>query len=593
MVFGWVKDEYDPRDFKFKVTMPVDLPEMVDLRSKCPVVYNQGSLGSCHDGYTEVLSIDGWKLFKDITKEDKLATVNPKTNEIIYEHPTNIVTYKYDGDIYKSNNRNLDFVMTPNHNMLVRKWNERERTLSDDYELIEVQNMGWYVGLMNSVKQLRDDIDEYVIGGVEHKHKKQRDDKKVVMSDWLKFLGIFVAEGTLLKEEYKIQLAAVKDREKEYIRNILIDLDIHALELKDRFTFENKQIYSELDKLGFGGIKSYEKFVPKFIFDLSYNQISYFLQGHAMGDGCEQNSLWSHYTSSERLSNELLILILLSGKWGSISKREPRNSIMKDGRVVIGKHPEYRVSVWKKTNLSIERKSQILIEKYSDYVYCAEVPTYHTLVTKRNGKMLISGNCTANALGAAYQFEQMKQKRPNFIPSRLFIYYNERVLENSVHQDNGAMIRTGIKTMVKEGVCPETMWKYNIKKFTQKPPQNCYDVALDNQVLQYLRISPHTVYEVKHCLSEGYPVVFGFMLFESIMSAEVRRTGYVPMPKANEKCLGGHAVMAVGYDDEKEVFIVRNSWGTDWGIDGYFYLPYGYISQPNLSADFWTIRLVE
>jgi len=203
------------------------------------------------------------------------------------------------------------------------------------------------------------------------------------------------------------------------------------------------------------------------------------------------------------------------------------------------------------------------------------------------------GSCTANALGGAFQFGQMKQNKPNFVPSRLFIYYNERAMEGTINEDAGAMIRDGIKTMVKEGVCPERKWGYFEERFKQKPNKCCYKVALENQVLEYQRITPHSLYEVKHCLADGYPVVFGFMIYESMMTQEVARTGYVPVPSVTEKSIGGHAVMAVGYDDSKEALIVRNSWGNKWGINGYFYLPYWYITTPNAAADFWTIRLVE
>lgn len=203
------------------------------------------------------------------------------------------------------------------------------------------------------------------------------------------------------------------------------------------------------------------------------------------------------------------------------------------------------------------------------------------------------GSCTANALGAAYQFEQIKQNKPNFIPSRLFIYYNEREIEGTINEDSGAMIRTGIKTMVDKGVCPEKMWRYIENRFKKKPCQQCYDEAMKNQILEYLRISPHTLYEVKHCLSDGYPVVFGFTIYESMMTDEVARTGFVPIPNANETPIGGHAVLAIGFDDSKECLMVRNSWGSEWGQGGYFYLPYWFITTPNAAADFWTIRLVE
>lgn len=203
------------------------------------------------------------------------------------------------------------------------------------------------------------------------------------------------------------------------------------------------------------------------------------------------------------------------------------------------------------------------------------------------------GSCTANALGAAFQFGQKKQQKPDFIPSRLFIYYNERVIEGTVNQDSGAMIRNGIKSMVSDGVCPEKMWGYKPWKFKNKPPQECYTVAQDHQILEYLRISPHTLYGVKLALYQGYPVSFGFMIFESMMTKEVTNSGYVPVPSKKEQPMGGHAVLAVGYDDEKKSLLVRNSWGPNWGIDGYFWLPYEFVSEPNMSADYWTIRMVE
>jgi C1A family cysteine protease len=203
------------------------------------------------------------------------------------------------------------------------------------------------------------------------------------------------------------------------------------------------------------------------------------------------------------------------------------------------------------------------------------------------------GSCSANSLGGAYQFEQMKQKETNFIPSRLFIYYNERAMEGTINVDAGASLRDGMKSLADTGVCPETLWPYVISRFKKKPCDNCYKVASGNTVIEYLRITPHTLYETKHCLSDGYPVIFGFTVFESMMSDEVAQTGIVPMPGPQESPMGGHAVLAVGYDDSKECILVRNSWGTGWGLSGYFWLPYKYVTEPNLSADYWTIRLVE
>jgi C1A family cysteine protease len=202
------------------------------------------------------------------------------------------------------------------------------------------------------------------------------------------------------------------------------------------------------------------------------------------------------------------------------------------------------------------------------------------------------GSCTANAIGGAIQFELMKQKATVFMPSRLFIYYNERVIENTVSSDNGAQIRDGIKTVNQQGVCTEDSWPYNISEFAQKPHATCYTDALQNKVIKYQRIT-RSIQQMEGCLADGYPFVFGFTVYESFESDEVARTGVLNMPGQNEKVAGGHAVVAVGYDHAQARFIVRNSWNTSWGLKGYFTIPYDYLMNENLADDFWTIRMVE
>ena len=201
------------------------------------------------------------------------------------------------------------------------------------------------------------------------------------------------------------------------------------------------------------------------------------------------------------------------------------------------------------------------------------------------------GSCTANALAGNVDYLKMQSLKKVLDFSRLFIYYNERIIEHTVNTDSGAMIRDGIKSLVKLGACPETEWPYDIAQFTKTPSEQAYKDALNYQITSYYRLG--SLNEMKHTLAAGYPFVFGFSVYESFESPEVAKTGIVPMPQPGERLLGGHAVMAVGYDDSKEQFIVRNSWGTGWGIQGYFLMPYAYLENDNLSSDFWTIRDME
>lgn len=200
------------------------------------------------------------------------------------------------------------------------------------------------------------------------------------------------------------------------------------------------------------------------------------------------------------------------------------------------------------------------------------------------------GSCTAQAIGAAFQFNHVKNGLENFIPSRLFIYFNERVIENTVRSDAGAMIRDGIKSVAKQGVPPESFWPYITERFDIRPTQAAYQEAKKHTAVAYSALPP-SISAVRSCLAEGYPVIFGFTVYESFDSIQTEKTGLVNLPDITERAVGGHAVLAVGYDDEKHTLIVRNSWGKDWGDEGYCYFPYDYMTS-GLTSDFWTIRNV-
>lgn len=200
------------------------------------------------------------------------------------------------------------------------------------------------------------------------------------------------------------------------------------------------------------------------------------------------------------------------------------------------------------------------------------------------------GSCTANAIGATDHYRMIIDKKIAFMPSRLFIYYNERAIEGTIDKDSGASLRDGIKTLAKQGVCPEAMWPYNVPAFKDKPSQICYTEALKHQAIKYQRINGTSLTSLKYCLQKGNPIVFGFNVYESFYS--IGKNGIMPLPKSNEVCDGGHAVVIVGYDDKNKMFVVRNSWGSSWGDNGYFYMPYSFATSGECH-DFWVITTIE
>jgi C1A family cysteine protease len=199
------------------------------------------------------------------------------------------------------------------------------------------------------------------------------------------------------------------------------------------------------------------------------------------------------------------------------------------------------------------------------------------------------GSCTANAIAAGIEFDRLKQDLRDFTPSRLFIYYNERAMEGTVEADAGASIRDGVKSVAKQGDCPESEWPYAIEKFAAKPSQECYRDALKYKAVSYRKID-YNVTQMKGCLAEGYPFVFGISVYANFPMQT--RTGDIPMPGNADSTHQGHAMLIVGYEDSKRRFFVRNSWGAGWGKRGYGTIPFEYLLNPDLSADFWTIRIV-
>jgi len=199
------------------------------------------------------------------------------------------------------------------------------------------------------------------------------------------------------------------------------------------------------------------------------------------------------------------------------------------------------------------------------------------------------GSCTGQAIAGAIELIDKKAGKRLDV-SRLFVYYEERVLMGTVNYDSGAYIRDGIKVCYTKGAPLESLWPYTIKKWATKPPTAAYTDALKRKVTGYQRCANFTA--VKNAVALGNPVIVGFDVYASFET--IGANGIMPYPNtATEQLLGGHAVTIVGYNDSTQRFICRNSWGTRWGDKGYFYMPYQVIQNTSMSDDFWVISAVK
>lgn len=181
--------------------------------------------------------------------------------------------------------------------------------------------------------------------------------------------------------------------------------------------------------------------------------------------------------------------------------------------------------------------------------------------------------------------------------SRLFEYYATRRIEGTVNEDSGASIRDAIKAAAVYGCVDELVWPYDISKFTNNPPATVWTAAATHKVTSYHAIADGDLETMKTTLIQGFLVGFGFDVYDFFMGAEMAANGLLCLPKAGEQLQGGHAVCLVGFDDNKVMpdgskgaFLVRNSWGTGWGLQGYFWMAYNYVGTTTLCSDFWVVQ---
>ena len=383
-----------------------------EWHNSIPLIDGEGNFGSCHDVETQVLTQAGWKYFKDITMNDELASVNPEDGTMIFEKPTNITKYHYTGNLIRGLHKSLDFAVTPNHKMVISKYNKRKREF-ESYNFIDACELPNYSGLINKFyhKGNKNELPiilraEVIVNG------NVLPEVEIPMDIWVQFLGIYLADGYMTIEDpndypyKKIHLCAVtKDRKKKYYSEILKGMGINKewSESVKGFDIFNKRIWEKLESYGLFGKKSYEKFIPDFIFKLDYSYIEKFLYAFYMGDG--SRSGWhgstSYWTSSETMAHQLQILSLMSGKFCTFYRRKPRTVNLSDGRTIQSIRDQFEVYAWSNKNQSIDKSKHISEIPYDGMVYCAEVPTYHTLITKRNERILLSGNCAGDPSGAS------------------------------------------------------------------------------------------------------------------------------------------------------------------------------------------------
>lgn len=185
------------------------------------------------------------------------------------------------------------------------------------------------------------------------------------------------------------------------------------------------------------------------------------------------------------------------------------------------------------------------------------------------------GSCAGNAITNAYELV-VKQKQPDeFVElSRLFVYYNARMLEENVEEDAGVFyMRNAFKGCNHYGLCTEQLWPYNTEKFAEKPTEMAYSDAEQRRIPKYATVTG--INNMLEVLNLAYPIVIGMDTYASFMLLDSANS-VMSMPGATEEYIGGHAMVILGYNLADQQFLVKNSFGREWGADGYCRMPFDY-----------------
>lgn len=236
-----------------------------------------------------------------------------------------------------------------------------------------------------------------------------------------------------------------------------------------------------------------------------------------------------------------------------------------------------------------------------DCIWAAPRPVIRTLPERQDNRDLMppvfqqlqTNSCTGQSVaGQIAGLQKLRGTGPVVIPSALFIYWNTRDIEDTELVDSGATLRNTFKAVSRWGYASEECWPFDEKKVLTQPSKPCYEEARPRRITTYARVAQR-LDQLQAYLAARGTISFGMAVYPYFESEEMATSGILRMPAGNDAPLGGHAVLLVGYDNARKMFLVRNSWGKEWGLDGYFWMPYSYVLDPNLAADFWTFTVLD
>ncbi len=477
-----------------------------DIRGDIPSL-DQNGRGYCASADTEVLTSSGFVRWDEYNWSDLLGTVNPHTHSLEFQHPLQKHVYQYSGEMVCSTNRRIDFSMTPDHRMWVRKWDQGIRTLSNQYSFQRAADLGWYVGLMPAPSGfVGTELVELAVEG----------DRSYDGDDFLALVSAIVSCGYVggsdntkgwvsfccFREDERAKYEALAQRtgfkEKPSERGVWVRYNAHALS-----KWIQQNCYTDS-----GNLKAQDKKIPDIVKCSSSRQIKHFLS--FFGDQDHNPSAGrKYYSASKRVADDLQELCLRIGKRASVDFRQGRDSVRCDG-VIIHSKGLWEVYEAKEDRLCLDRKKHIESDRYKGLVYCATVPN-GTLVTRKNGTVLISGNCWSHSTTSCVMLLRALNNQPYV---RLSAYAIACMIKN--FRDEGGWCGLSAKFWREKGCPSSQFWPERSVSRNNDNPATWANAALHKISEEWTDLTQQvydqnlTFDQVATCLLLGIPCALDF-----------------------------------------------------------------------------------
>lgn len=378
------------------------IDEMDKMQKQDRSALHEAMEQQCYDDQTEILTENGWKFFKDLGKDERVASLTSE-GFLSYELPSNYVISDYNGQMYYIKSRQVDLAVTPNHSMYVNL-NKRANDW-EGFKLIRMDELpiNKRMRFKKSAKWQGEKVATHTVPGIikfgnQNCKGYETEPITVKMDDWLEFLGYFLSEGSLQKHcetgvPYRVYISQKIPESTEIIRTCLEKLPFEYSYDGANFSISSKQLAGHLVEFG----KCHEKYVPAYAKQVPPEQIRILLDALVLGDGWVCNRHMGYATSSKRLADDVTELLLKVGWSGNIYQRHNAGDIIKDPR---GMETNCTHGVWEvsfirdgcnEPNINTNGAKHIQIKPYIGKIYCIEVPE-HVLYVKRNGIPIWCGN---------------------------------------------------------------------------------------------------------------------------------------------------------------------------------------------------------